>query len=210
MTVAIRLAEPDDLDDLYEICLRTGDAGGDASGVVADPRLLGHLFVAPYAVLEPELAFVAVDGEGVAGYVVGTADTRAAGAAARTVTVKIRFGEFETVTRSRTLGEPTDSTLLLVRTARDAFRAWSSPGFVPVRLVGVRLARDGGHGAGGGSLFPDPAAERQRALDRVADAVARRFGKDSIGRGRVEDGPHGRPRGQPRAGGQQSPPQSSA
>jgi GNAT superfamily N-acetyltransferase len=76
MTVAIRLAEPDDLDDLYDICLRTGDAGGDASGVVADPRLLGHLFVAPYAVLEPDLAFVAVDGGGVAGYVVGTADTR--------------------------------------------------------------------------------------------------------------------------------------
>lgn len=76
MTVAIRLAGPDDLDDLYEICLRTGDAGRDASAVVADPRLLGDLFAAPYAVLEPELAFVAVDDDGVAGYVVGTADTR--------------------------------------------------------------------------------------------------------------------------------------
>ena len=135
---------------------------------------------------------------------------RAAGAAARTVTVKIRFGDFETVTRSRTLDEPSDATLVLVRTAREAFRAWSSQGFVPVRLVGVRLGRDGDHVAGGASLFPDPAAERQRALDRVADAVARRFGKDSIGRGRVEDGPRERPRGQPRAGGQQSPPQSSA
>lgn len=131
---------------------------------------------------------------------------RAAGAAARTVTVKIRFGEFETVTRSRTLGEPTDSTLLLVRTARDAFRSWSTQGFVPVRLVGVRLGRDDGAAGGGGSLFPDPAAERQRALDRVADAVARRFGKEAIARGRVA----GVPRGQPRAGGQQSPPQSSA
>lgn len=131
---------------------------------------------------------------------------RAAGAAARTVTVKIRFGEFETVTRSRTLGEPTDSTLLLVRTARDAFRSWSTQGFVPVRLVGVRLGRDDGAAGGGGSLFPDPAAERQRALDRVADAVARKFGKEAIARGRVA----GVPRGQPRAGGQQSPPQSSA
>lgn len=75
--VDIRPAEPADLDALYDICLRTGDAGQDASGVITDRRLLGHLFVAPYAVLEPELAFVAVDDEGVAGYVVGTADTRA-------------------------------------------------------------------------------------------------------------------------------------
>jgi len=73
----IRPAEPGDLDDLYDICLRTGDAGQDASGSLTDHRLLGHLFVAPYAVLEPELAFVAVDAEGVAGYVVGTADSRA-------------------------------------------------------------------------------------------------------------------------------------
>lgn len=77
MTATIRRAEADDVDDLYEICLRTGDAGRDASGIVADPTLLGHLYVGPYAVLEPELAFVAVDEEGVAGYVVGTADTRA-------------------------------------------------------------------------------------------------------------------------------------
>lgn len=131
---------------------------------------------------------------------------RAATARARTVTVKIRFGDFETITRSRTLDAATDATLVLVRTAREAFRAWSARGFRPVRLVGVRLARDEGGTDAGGSLFADPDDERQRALDRVADAVARRFGKDAIGRGRVDGGP----RGQPRAGGQQSPPQSSA
>jgi hypothetical protein len=70
----------------------------------------------------------------------------------------------------------------------------------------VRLARDEGGTDAGGSLFADPDDERQRARDRVADAVARRFGTDAIGRGRVDGGP----RGQPRAGGQQSPPQSSA
>ena len=75
--IEIRLATDADRDALYDICLRTGDAGEDASGVVNDPRLLGELFVAPYAALEPELSFVAVDDEGVAGYVVGTADTRA-------------------------------------------------------------------------------------------------------------------------------------
>lgn len=78
MTAAIRPYRPSDLPALYDICLRTGAAGGDASGDYpeADRDLLGTLFAAPYAVLEPELAFVVDDGEGQAvGYVLGTGDT---------------------------------------------------------------------------------------------------------------------------------------
>jgi ribosomal protein S18 acetylase RimI-like enzyme len=75
---SIRPYRPDDLDALYDICLRTGAAGSDATELMADHRLLGELFVAPYAVLEPEHAFVIDDGRGgVGGYVVGAADTRA-------------------------------------------------------------------------------------------------------------------------------------
>lgn len=66
-----------DLDALYEICLRTGDSGADASGSYADPRILGEIYAAPYAVLEPHLALVAEDADGVAAYIVGAADTRA-------------------------------------------------------------------------------------------------------------------------------------
>jgi DNA polymerase-4 len=123
---------------------------------------------------------------------------RAAGAVARRVTVKIRFGDFETVTRSSTLPEPTDRTLVLLAAAKELFRRWAAGGFVPVRLVGVRLeCGDPGEGDQG-LLFGDPRAERERAVDRVADAIAHRFGKDAIARG-----------GQRRAGGQQSSPQSS-
>lgn len=65
----------EDLDALYDICLRTGAAGGDATDLVEDPRLLGHLFAAPYAVLEPDHAFVLDDGSGrVIGYVLGARD----------------------------------------------------------------------------------------------------------------------------------------
>jgi ribosomal protein S18 acetylase RimI-like enzyme len=75
---SIRPYRPADLDALYEICLRTGAAGADATELMADHRLLGELFVAPYAVLEPQHAFVIDDGQGgVGGYVVGAADTRA-------------------------------------------------------------------------------------------------------------------------------------
>ena len=74
----IRPAGPDDVDALYEICLRTGAAGRDASELMDDRRLLGDLFVVPYAALEPEHAFVLDDGDGLAvGYVVGALDTRA-------------------------------------------------------------------------------------------------------------------------------------
>jgi GNAT superfamily N-acetyltransferase len=71
----IRPFQADDLDDLYGISLATGLAGGDASQLYADPRLMGHIYSAPYARLEPALALVVVDGQGVAGFAVGTADT---------------------------------------------------------------------------------------------------------------------------------------
>lgn len=79
-TPSIRPYRPADLPALYEICLLTGAAGGDASGDYPeqDRDLLGTLFAAPYAVLEPESAFVVDDGHGRAvGYVLGTADTPA-------------------------------------------------------------------------------------------------------------------------------------
>jgi ribosomal protein S18 acetylase RimI-like enzyme len=75
-STTIRLAEPGDLADLYRICLLTGDGGEDASPLYEDPRLLGEIFAAPYAILEPALAFVAEDEQGVSGYVLGALDTR--------------------------------------------------------------------------------------------------------------------------------------
>lgn len=72
--IEIRPAVPDDLPAIYEICLRTGDAGGDATGSYDDPLLLGHVYAGPYAVHEPSLAYVAEDAQGVAGYVLGASD----------------------------------------------------------------------------------------------------------------------------------------
>jgi ribosomal protein S18 acetylase RimI-like enzyme len=71
----IRLYRPDDRAALYDICVRTADAGGDARGQYASDDLMGDLFAGPYAHLDPHLAFVVDDGGEVVGYVVGTADT---------------------------------------------------------------------------------------------------------------------------------------
>lgn len=75
----IRPYRDSDLDELYRICLQTGDGGEDATSMVEDPRILGHVFAAPYGLFEPSLAFVAEDDAGVGGYVVGALDSRAFG-----------------------------------------------------------------------------------------------------------------------------------
>jgi GNAT superfamily N-acetyltransferase len=75
--LAIRPFQPGDLRDLYAVALQTGDAGKDASSLYADGDLVGHIYAAPYALLEPELTLVAEDGAGVAGYVVGAIDSDA-------------------------------------------------------------------------------------------------------------------------------------
>lgn len=70
----IRAYRPADAPTLYQICLRTGDRGGDATGHYADPNLLGHVYVGPYLALAPRFAFVLDAGVPV-GYVLGVPDT---------------------------------------------------------------------------------------------------------------------------------------
>lgn len=73
----LRHATPADHAALAAVCLRTGDAGKDATGREDDPKLMGLVYAVPYQVLEPGLAFV-VDGPGgVSGYLFGALDTRA-------------------------------------------------------------------------------------------------------------------------------------
>jgi GNAT superfamily N-acetyltransferase len=72
----IRAYRPGDEAALYDICLRTGDQGGDATGLFADPRLPGEVWVGPYLRLAPGFASVLVD-EAPVGYVLGTPDSLA-------------------------------------------------------------------------------------------------------------------------------------
>lgn len=74
---SIRPATIADLPGTYRVCLLTGDASRDATAIYRNPDLLGHLFVGAYVVGEPELAFVVADDDGVAGYGLAAADTRA-------------------------------------------------------------------------------------------------------------------------------------
>jgi ribosomal protein S18 acetylase RimI-like enzyme len=71
----LRACRPTDHDAVYDICVRTGAAGEDATPLLCDPALLGHIYAGPYLELAPELAFVVEDDDGVAGYILGAADT---------------------------------------------------------------------------------------------------------------------------------------
>jgi len=72
----IRGYQPTDFDAVSAICVQTAEAGLSAEGLYVSDDLMPDIFVRPYVVLEPSLAFVVDDGA-VGGYIVGTADTRA-------------------------------------------------------------------------------------------------------------------------------------
>jgi DNA polymerase-4 len=104
---------------------------------------------------------------------------RRAGLRGRLVTVKIRFGDFETITRSATLPAATDLTDDVRRPALAAFDRWADAEFRPVRLIGVSVGHfeRGEHQLG---LFPDPERERRRRLDVTLDAIRKDHGHRAI------------------------------
>lgn len=73
----IRRYREADLAAVYDVCVRTADAGGDARGKHRTDDLMPDLFAGPYVFLEPEFAFVLDDGRRAVGYVLGTPDTAA-------------------------------------------------------------------------------------------------------------------------------------
>jgi DNA polymerase-4 len=101
---------------------------------------------------------------------------RAQGAVARTVTLKVRFGSFATITRSTTLAEPVDGGPAITAAAR-ALLDGVDPG-QGVRLLGVSVSGLTEVTARQMRLGKDPSwDEATRAVDEVRD----RFGSSAIG-----------------------------
>ncbi len=105
------------------------------------------------------------------------------GLRARTVTVKLRTGDFTTRTRSATLPSATDVTGELWATAQGLLSAWAARGVRPLRLLGVTAS--GLTTARGEQLplFADPARQKQRQLDAALDGITERFGRGAVRRG---------------------------
>ena len=106
------------------------------------------------------------------------------GRTARGITVKIRFGDFQTLTRSSTFDHPTDSTDELWAAARGLFDHWAASGFRSVRLIGISAGplAGGRDAAAQAELFPDPKRARRQALDAAVDRIAQRYGPRTVHR----------------------------
>ncbi|HEX6365279.1 MAG TPA: DNA polymerase IV [Agromyces sp.] len=101
---------------------------------------------------------------------------RKAGLVGRTVTLKLRYGDFRTVTRSRTLGEPTDVARRIYDEASDALTELIGDG-ERVRLIGVRAEHLRPSDAG--ALLWDP-DEDWRDAERTIDEVTAKFGRGAV------------------------------
>jgi DNA polymerase-4 len=101
---------------------------------------------------------------------------------ARRVALKIRFGDFQTISRSQTLAEPTDRTDLLLEASLALFDAWQKSSFSPVRLIGM-TAEDLSTHISQLSLFGQSENDKARNLDRTLDAINSKYGNRSIHRG---------------------------
>ena len=106
---------------------------------------------------------------------------------ARTVTLKLRHGDFTTLTRSATLDEATDETEELWRTAARVFDDWAGKHFAPLRLLGSTASQLSAAGGGQLSLFASEQRHRNRQLDEALDNIAERFGSSAVRRGKVEE-----------------------
>lgn len=104
---------------------------------------------------------------------------RRAGMVGRTVTLKVRYSDFTTITRSRTLPERTAVGNEIYGTARSLLEALQ-PLRSPVRLVGVRVEGLVAESDAPRQLLLDEAAHGWRDVDRATDAAADRFGAGSV------------------------------
>ncbi|MGA7801118.1 MAG: DNA polymerase IV [Gammaproteobacteria bacterium] len=107
---------------------------------------------------------------------------RRAGLKARTVQIKVRFADFQTVTRACTLPLATDITAELNRAAVDLLTNRLPRRHPPVRLLGMGVSGFTGE-LPQGELFSDGVRDKHSRLDRVADRIEERFGAGAVWRG---------------------------
>ena len=97
----------------------------------------------------------------------------------RTITIKLRYSDFTTLSRQHSLAIPTDADRQIATTGMELLdTCWSGD---PVRLLGVGVS--GLEDAGQLDLFEIPAGERDSRVDHVLDQLRSRFGDEAVRRG---------------------------
>jgi DNA polymerase-4 len=104
---------------------------------------------------------------------------RSGGTVARTVTIKIRYSDFTTITRSRTRTEHTDVAYEIYGIAEDLYRALGE-GRARVRLVGVRVDGLVDVASSHRQLALDSPAQGWREVEQAMDRAGARFGPGAV------------------------------
>ncbi len=111
-------------------------------------------------------------------------DLRKEGFKGRTVTLKLKYSDFKTITRSRTLPEPFDSTELLFSTGRQLLGEVKLSG--KVRLIGIGISNFSS-GYKQMTMISEKYESRDGRIDRALDRIHSKFCGDIIVRGRMLD-----------------------
>ncbi len=111
---------------------------------------------------------------------------RAAGYAGRTVSLKVRFADFTTITRAKTLRDPTDVAQEIYATARALYEGLGLDR-ARLRLVGVRLEGLVDADTRPEQLVLDAPEHGRRDAELAVDQAARRFGPGAIRPGSLVD-----------------------
>ncbi|MGE5391396.1 MAG: DNA polymerase IV [Deltaproteobacteria bacterium] len=99
---------------------------------------------------------------------------------AQTITLKVRYPDFKTVTRSKTISGPTDADMIIYQTGADLFTELRKHSIGLVRLIGLSAGKLRYRGdVCQASLFQ---AETIRPVDKVLDSIKDRFGEKIITR----------------------------
>jgi DNA polymerase-4 len=108
---------------------------------------------------------------------------RDAGLSARTVTLKLRYNDFTTITRSKTLAEHTNVTADIWAASRGILNKWykNTKGGKSLRLIGLSVSSLSLKMAVR-SLFTDDGHQKQKTIDSAVDKIKHKYGKGSIGR----------------------------
>jgi DNA polymerase IV len=104
---------------------------------------------------------------------------------AHTIEIKVRSSDFQTHTRSMTLGNATDLTDEVWKAVSELFDGRVSDSVLPARLIGVgatKLERDAPMQR---LLFDEESRLKQHAVDHASDKIRERFGDDAIRRAAV-------------------------
>ena len=99
----------------------------------------------------------------------------------RCISIKVRFSDFQTLTRSRTLKSATDHAGDLYQVARELM-AEKDIRIGPVRLLGISVSTLTEKGQGQQDLFAAEEKERLADLDKAVDGLRARFGETGVRR----------------------------